>query len=260
MLTWDQAHDLKPDVVISTLVENDLGWAQFAKDVGATFGVQVGNQGADVHWLAARFAMLSSTTPGFTPWMPHVYYHQEFSLSDFAPDPDGARVIPGTVRSFVQCMLSAGRGYDRFQALAQAPWDVKYHGHCEPFDDLWAGNCHTTRAVAERMAEAQVAWHFKEWSDGYGHVIHNWAAIGRPMLVSADYYRDKLAGPLLHEGVTSWDIRRRTDGEIADLVNRLMTDRDFWLKHAHAMAERFEDVVDFDSEADAIRRMIEGVM
>ncbi len=262
MLSWDQAYDLKPDIVVSTLVENDMGWAQFAKDVGATFGVQVGNQGANANWMAAQFAMLSVTTPGFVPWKPHVYYHQEFSLESFAPDPDGLLVEPGTIRSFVQCMHSNTDGYARFQALARTedPWNVGWYGHCEPFDDLWLGNNPTTVAVADRMHEAQVAWHWKEWSDGYGHVIHNWAAIGRPMLVTADYYRDKLAGPLLVEGQGSFDIRRRTDQEVRDLVERLTTDYAFWQEHAHYMAARFQDVVNFDEEAAEIRAMIEGVM
>lgn len=261
MVTWEQAHDLKPDIVISTLVENDLGWAQFARDVGATFGVQVGNQGANANWMAAQFAMLSVTTPGFVPWKPHVYYHQEFSLESFAPDPDGLQVVPGTVRSFVQC-ISCSAGYDRFQALARPedPWTVGWYGHCEPFDDLWLGNNPTTRAVADRMHEAQVGWHWKEWSDGYGHVIHNWAAIGRPLLVTADYYRDKLAGPLLVEGQGSFDIRRRTDQEIRDLVERLTSDYTFWQEQAHAMAARFQAVVNFDEEAAEIRAMIEGVL
>lgn len=261
MVTWEQAMDMPWDIVLSTLVENDMGWAQFARDVGATFGVQVGNQGANANWMAAKFAMLSVTTPGFVPFMPHVYYHQEFSLESFAPDPDGMDVIPGTIRSFVQCM-SCSAGYDRFQALARAEdwWDAGWYGHCEPFDDLWRGNNPTTMQVADRMREAQVGWHWKEWSDGYGHVIHNWAAIGRPLLVTADYYRDKLAGPLLVEGQGSFDIRRRTDQEIRDLVERLTSDYTFWQEQAHAMAARFQAVVNFDEEAAEIRAMIEGVL
>ena len=40
--------------------------------------------------------------------------------------------------------------------------------------------------VAAAMRDSDVAWHTKIWSDGFGHVIHNWFAVGRPVFVQTD--------------------------------------------------------------------------
>lgn len=258
-LTLEQARDLRPDLIISTLAENDTGWATFAREIGAHMGVQVGNQGQQCNWMAAEFALLSTTTPGFTPWMPHVYYHQEFSLADFAAD-GGALALPDRVGTWVQCPTTSP-GYDRFRELAaRTGLEWRWFGHCGEADEYHGGNSPNTPEVAARMHEARVAWHWKEWSDGYGHVIHNLAAIGRPLLVTSAYYADKLAGPLLVEGVTSWDLRHHTNDELVRIISRLVSDDDHWRRVCLDTAQRFREVVSFDEEADAIRGMLEGVL
>lgn len=255
-----EALDLKPDIVISTLAENDIGLAQFAREVGAVFGVQVGNQDQPCAWGAAQFAMLSSSTPGFTPWMPHVYYRQEFSLDSFHPGT--VEAVPGSVGTWVQCATKSP-GYDRFVAIAgltgpEATW--RWYGHCDEPDEYGAGNLPNTPAVAESMRSTRIGWHYKEWSDGYGHVIHNLFAIGRPVLATAGYYQGKLAGPLFQEGVTSFDIRRHSDQELAEIVTRLLRDDDEWARMCAASAARFREVVDFDADAAAIKHMFEQVL
>lgn len=258
-VTLDQARELRPDLIISTLAENDLGWRAFAGEVGAHFGVQIGNQGQGSAWGAAEFALISSTTPGFTPWMPHVYYHQEFDTASLF-DAETDRALPDRVGTWVQCPTTSA-GYDRFRALAaRTGLDWRWYGHCGDADEYHGGNMPSTPEVAARMHEARIAWHWKEWSDGYGHVIHNLAAIGRPLLVTAGYYADKLAGPLLVEGVTSWDIRRHTDDELVRIISRLVSDDDHWRRVCEDMAARFREVVSFDAEADAIRAMLDGVL
>ena len=258
-LTLEQAADLKPDLIISTLAENDLGLAKFAREVGAHFGVQIGNQGQGSAWGAAEFALLSSTTPGFTAWMPHVYYHQEFDTARLF-DAETERALPDRVGTWVQCATTTS-GYDRFRSLAaRTGLDWRWYGHCGEPDEFHGGNMPSTPEVAARMHEARIAWHWKEWSDGYGHVIHNLAAIGRPLLVTSRYYQDKLAGPLLIEGVTSWDIRAHTDDELVRIISRLVSDDDHWRRVCEDTAARFREIVSFDEEAEAIREMLENVL
>ena len=260
MVTMEQARALKPDVIISTLAENDLGWATFAREVGAHFGVQVGNQGAEVQWGAAEFALLSVTTPGFTPWKPHVYYRQEFSLTDFAADGGAGADAEPWVMTRVQCATQTPE-HAMFRELAERTglkWT--WHGHCGEPDEHYGGNAHTTAEVAAEMHRARIAWHAKRWSDGYGHVIHNWAAIGRPMLVTADYYADKLAAPLFVEGKTSFNLEKHSVNELQAIVMRLAVDDDYWRRICQDTAIRFREVVDFDAEAEAIRTMMDKVL
>jgi hypothetical protein len=106
------------------------------------------------------------------------------------------------------------------------------------------------------MKEARIGFHMKSWSDGYGHVIHNWAALGRPLIWVAGYYRDKLAAPLWVEGVNAWDIGSHSEEEIVEIMRRLRDDDDFWLRACEESVFRFREVVSFDEEAAVIGRML----
>lgn len=260
LVTYEQARSQTWDLVLATLAENELGLRQFADDVGAHYGLQMGNQGAESKWGAAEFALLSVTTPGINPWMPHVYYHQEFDLALFHAD-GGALAEPDLVTTHVQCVQGSSE-YPRIRRLVDAVPDMRFRwfGHCGEPDDLAAGNLSTTPDVAAAMHRARIAYHAKRWSDGYGHVIHNWFSIGRPVLGTASYYADKLAGPLFVEGVTSFDLERHSDFELAAIIRMLLGDDERWLRMCEASAARFREVVSFDAEAEAIRTMLENVM
>ena len=259
MLTVDQARAMRPDIVIATLTENEEGLAGFAREIGAKFGIQVGNQGTANRYDLIDFAMFS-TSREFLPWVPHVTYRQEFSLNDFRFEyPPSDRTYVGT---WVQALPSDPGEYDRFLRLAAAMPDLRlrYHGHVGPVDTHWGGNVETTREVAAQMRSARVGLHFKKWSDGYGHVIHNLFAVGKPVVGTASYYADKLAGPLFVDGVTSFDVQTRTHDEVVAIIRRLVDDDDFHQRVSEASAARFREVVDFDAEAVAIRTMLDGVL
>lgn len=261
LVTMEQAAELRPDLVLATLAENELGWRQWADDHGAHYGIQVGNQDAANVWAAAEFGLLSVTTPGFTPWKPHVTYRQEFSLDLFHADGGAGALTTPVVMNRVQCTTQTP-DYQTFRELAAAIPEAhfRWYGHCEPRDELWGGDHHTTAEVATSMHGARVAFHAKRWSDGYGHVIHNWAAIGRPMLVTASYYQDKLAAPLFVEGVTSYDLQSLGRGDLEAITRRLIHDDDHWRRMCEAAAARFREVVSFDQEAEQIRTMLESVL
>jgi hypothetical protein len=260
LVTYEQARSQRWDLVLATLSENEQGLWGFAQEVGAHYGIQVGNQGAQNLWPIAEFGLLSVTTPGFTPWKPHVYYRQEFSLADFHAD-GGALAEPDLVSTRVQCITQTTE-YSRFLAAAAAVPEARFlwYGHCEPRDEHWGGSHETTPAVARSMHQTRIAWHAKRWSDGYGHVIHNWFSIGRPVIATASYYQDKLAAPLFVEGETSFDLERHSDHEVHGILRMLLHDEDRWRRMCAASAARFRAVVDFDAEASAIRSMLENVM
>jgi hypothetical protein len=85
LVTLEQARELRPDIVISTLAHNHEGLARFAAEVGATFGLQIGNvrfgaqDMAEDRWDLADFGLVSGVMP-LTPPKPHVTYHQEFAF------------------------------------------------------------------------------------------------------------------------------------------------------------------------------------
>lgn len=261
MVTMEQARAIGIDVVLATLTENQRGWHRFAREIGAHYGFQAGNQGAANEWGLAEFALLSCTTPEVKPWMPHVYYHQEFDLGHYRFDwPPQERDYIGT---WVQCLTSDSAESSRFRRLAAMTPELRwrYHGHCSnDGDPLYGGNMPRCADVAAKMRAARVGVHLKTWSDGYGHVIHNLFAIGKPVIATAGYYADKLAAPLFVDGVTSFDVQRRTDAETIEIVRRLVGDDDFHRQIGEAAAARFREVVSFDEDARAVRAMLDGVL
>lgn len=257
MVTLEQARSQSWDLVIATLAENEAGLWAFATDRKAHYGIQIGNQGAPNQWGAAEFALCSTTLP-FVPWKPHVFYRQEFSLADFHPQWPTDRDL---VMTRVQC-FTLTEEYPRFQALAAATPELRWrwYGHCGDHDALYGGDAPSTPQVAAQMRAAAIGYQAKRWSDGYGHVVHNLFACGKPVLGTATYYADKLAGPLFVDGVTSFDIETRSNDELVAILRRLASDDDYYRTISDAAVARFREIVDFDAEAEQIRTMLDGVL
>lgn len=259
LVTLEQARAMRPDVVLATLTENEGGWHDFARSVDAKFGIQVGNQGTTNRYDLIDFAMFS-TARDYYPWVPYVTYRQEFSLTDYRFEyPPSERDYVGT---WVQALPEDALEYERFLRIAEGLPElrVRYHGHVGPVDDHWGGNVTTSAELARLMRSAGVALHCKTWSDGYGHVLHNLAAVGKPLVGTATYYADKLGGPLWVEGVTSFDVQTHSLGETIDFIRRLSVDDDLHERMSRAMADRFREIVNFDAEAEAIREMFTRVL
>lgn len=259
------------DIVLTSLPHNYDGYYRLAQETGAKYAIQIGNN-VQTWDPRADFALASSTLPGFGPeWVtktfeyegvPTVMYHQEFRLSDFRyewPQAGPNNVIA----SFVNC-FPEGPSYPAFASFARAvpefDWRVYgAYGTGAP-DEFKAGDIGTTAGVADAMRAARVGWHSKHWSDGFGHVIHNWAAVGRPVIGIPRYYRDKLAGPLFVEGVTSFDLESRDAFELATLLRRLRDDDDYHHRISQDMFVRFTQVVDFDADAEAVYDLLGRVL
>lgn len=267
-LTMEEARDLRPDIVISSLAHNHEGFARFASEVGATFGLQLGNvrfgaiDMAEDRWDLASFGLVSSILPAPIA-VPHVVYHQEFSLSDFRHEP-GVTHDPLRIASFVQCFPENERTYAMFAEAADLSpafdWGVYGAYGSKPLDRFAKGNIDRCTDIGAAMRDQDIAWHGKQWSDGFGHVIHNWFAVGRPVIGYESYYRDQLAGPLWQEGVTSFDITDRTAHEVGNLLSELQREPDRIVSMGDAAAKRFREVVNYDEEEQAIRAMFAAVL
>ena len=258
MVTLDQFRDQRWDLVLTTLGANAAGFARLAREKGAPIGVQIGNQWNDLDMRGIDFVLASATIP--TPAIPHVYYHQEFDLGMFRYEPP---IGFGPVASFLNCFAETTE-YPRFRDFAAASPDLDWrcygaYGTAVP-DEYAAGDIAAVPEIADLMRACSVGYHAKYWSDGFGHVIHNWAALGRPVVGARRYYADKLAGPLWVEGVTSWDIDHHSQAETIDFLRGLRSDPERHGRMCEAMAARFREVVDFDAQAESIRALCEWAM
>ena len=268
LLTLEQARNLRPDIVMASVAHNHEGLHRFAREVGAKFGLHLGNvrfspiDMREDRWDLADFGIVTSVLPEPVT-VPHVVVHQEFDLTDFRHEPPSGDGVY-TVASFVNCFPENVQAYAGFRSVAdlRPEYDWKVYGSygSVPEDEYASGNLQPCSAVGDAMRASDVAWHTKQWSDGFGHVIHDWFAVGRPVIGHEWYYRTQLAGPLWQEGVTSFDITDKTPAQVAAILDRLYHDPDLRLRMGENAARRFREIVNFDEEEQAIRRMFEGVL
>jgi len=272
LITLEEARAFPPDIVMASVAHNHEGLHRFAQEVGAKFGLHLGNvrfspiDMAEDRWDLADFGIVTSILPAPVD-KPHVVVHQEFSLEDFRhepPDPLSVKFTPMRVSSFVNCFPENVNAYAGWKSVAgirpQYDWRVYGAYGSVPEDEYACGNIDKCSAVGDAMRASDIAWHTKQWSDGFGHVIHDWFAVGRPVVGHEWYYKNQLAGPLWQEGVTSFDLTDKSPDEVAGIIDRLYNDPDLRLRMGENAAARFREVVDFDEEEQAIRRMFEAVL
>jgi hypothetical protein len=175
----------------------------------------------------------------------YVEYHQEFDTKLFTPQPmpEGKRIS-----SFVNCFSLDGlfaNDWQLFQDVESlmSEYTFKcYGGQCR--DGVVAGEI----GVAEEMADSLFVWHTKCGGDGYGHIIHNAPACGRPLIVKKEYYNGKMADKLLIDGQTCLTIDGMGIREVMNKIAYYSRPKE-WQLLSDGAAAKFKEVVDFDKEA-----------
>ena len=264
-VTLDQFRQQKWDIVLCSLLHNEPGYHRLAKEVGAKFVIQCGNQDSpDRYDLADAF--MFSTTRRTLPAVPYVFYHQEFNIKDYYyPEKPTEK---DTCCTWVQVLPASSTEYARFETLAKMTPELRWftHGHYNG-TPYWRSNVTTVPELARQMRASRVGVHFKRWSDGFGHVLYALAAVGKPTLVTGGYYLGytddlfpKLAGELMEDGVTCFDVDKHTNEEAAAFIRRLVNDDEFYQKMSTNVYNRFRSVVDFDADAEKVKKLLEGIM
>ena len=119
-----------------------------------------------------------------------------------------------------------------------------------------SGSIAKTQDVAAKMCEADFIWHLKEGGDGYGHVLHNAAAIGRPAILSRRTYKKLRFGKFLEDGKTCIKVDGLSAEELAKEI-RYYSEPSRLEKMSRALHERFCNLVNFDRDEKNIRRFLE---
>ncbi len=206
--------------------------------------IQMGN-----NWNMDNFAgynILASVAPTFTA-ANAMFYHQEFDLRVFHDTP----VQPvRNVYSFLNIIQNSGIGWTDYSELKREMeregWTFRaYGGQCPD------GNMTGAHQLANKMREAAFIFHVKPGGDGFGHIIHNAYAVGRPVITRSSHYRGQLAEQLLIPG-TFIDLDRYGRKEVKKILTQMMYDPDSLQDMGRRAAERFDEVVDYRKEASEI--------
>lgn len=213
---------------------------------------QIGNQwnlepNAPVKNILAS-AKINNVPDGFN----FVSYHQEFDTNIFKPSfPTNNK----NIASFVNCFGLDGlfdKDWQLFQQVEKMmpDWQFKsFGGQCRD------GSANGSVAVAEMMEQSRFIWHTKAGGDGYGHIIHNSAAMARPLITKRNYYIGKLGEDLMIDGVTCIAIDDLGVDEIVNKIN-YYNDNQRYGQLVQNVSDNFRNKVNFDLEAEKIKNFL----
>jgi hypothetical protein len=240
--------------IVATVQDNQAGFARLAAEAGAKYVYQVGNTRQQVDWSLDPLALVSSEVPiegrGVQIHQPFDHattfrYREPFSEV-------GLWSTEARISSFVNLLPRIDEVWpvalDLQARLPEFDW-FEFGIDC---DD---GNLHPVSAIADAMAGSAFGLHLKPSGDGFGHVIFNWAAVGRPLIGRASYYRGQMAERFWQDMSTCIDLDRHSPEESAALIRAVWADRDRHRAMCEAIRAEF-DRIDWDAETEAVRGLL----
>lgn len=244
-ITLDKFKEMDIDIVISSIPAHDETFARLIREhkPKAKHIAQMGNsyQTTDVA------NVMCSTAPYPVPLGKNVvFYHQEFDLNIFKfkyPD------LSNKITSFVNC-LPKPEIFELYK-INLPEFEFKSYGESCP-DGIVTG----LENIANIMSESLFGYLNKPGGDGFGHIIHNWFACGRPLIIAGRDYEDKLAGNLLLDGITCIDTDRHTFNENINLIKEYSKPEKHY-EMCEAVSAQFKKVVNFDEEEQRIRKFLD---
>lgn len=210
--------------------------------------IQMGN-----NWDLDKYpgeAVLASVAPQETT-ANALFYHQEFDLEIFKPS-----LMRSTTKiySFLNVIQATSAWHDYTllkDALEPRGFELRaFGGQCPD------GNMTGPRELADAMRDAALIFHIKPGGDGFGHIIHNAYAVGRPVITRASHYKGQLAEQLLVPG-TFIDADQYSAGELAQEIIKLRDNPMTLEAMGRKAAKVFKQVVDYNKEAEEVRSWLE---
>lgn len=240
LVTPEQFEAQRWDIVIASVGAHQRSFAKLAKSKGARFVHHVGDAKRRIDRIPGRVILASANVRAT------VTHHQEFDLSVFAYSPP---TDPTAVSSLMLRLDSTSGPYKWLSEAEGVKWSAV---RCEAMRG--PGYVAPMSAVADRIRESGWIWHDKRIGDGFGHVLFAAAAMGRPLIGHASYYRGLMGESLWEDGVTCLSLDDRTPDEALAMWRGISPER-----HAEmsaAIRARFDELVDFDADAEAVKRAL----
>lgn len=254
-VTFQQFKEMKVDIVIASIPLHWFVYNQLIKEhkSEAKLVCQMGNMFSEAQEMARNGTiknLMASTIVFPVPASVRaVFYHQEVDQTVFAPTPP---TLSNKITSFVNCLPDPKTYYAYKTALPELDFK-SYGGSCPD------GTKQTTQEIAQEMKESLFGYHVKPGGDGFGHILYDWAFIGRPIITRFSDYTDKLGGELLTDGITAIDIDKRSFPNTVDYIRQSISS-----EHVKQMAinmqERVKQCVDYQKEEKELRSFFDDVM
>lgn len=254
-VSLEEFADLKIDIIMPTLSENQEPWLRLRNNYQPKAKL-IREEGNVCGWSAIHpdyKNLLTSDLPTFkkanTP--NKLLYHQRFDTQRIFAYRDPKHF------DRVTCFMPGLRGSSGLMAFIEkhdfGSMEFVDYGHHSP-----RGFLSPKEKYVEELYRTAFVWHVKPGGDGFGHVIHNGFAVGRPVITNGDDYRDSQVWPLLEDGKTCILIGR--DHKENSEKIKSMSHPDMIKQMSKLASERFRQVVNYDMEANEIKRFLERLV
>jgi hypothetical protein len=194
--------------------------------------------------------ILNATSIIIDPTIHHINYYPEFEL-DLC-----RRNIP-PVDNRISSFLHINRAHYRdmfMEVEKETGWEFKEYG-ADNRDGSIPDRCD---AVTEKMLQSKFIWQVKRGGEGYGFVIHEAFATGRPPIVNySDTYCNQRAGELMRPGINCIDVYGKTPTQIA---KELVIASDTWGSMSEEARRAFDVRVNFEYQGDQMKKFLEDIL
>lgn len=255
-ITLDQFKGMKFDVVLASIPAHIEPFKKLIHEYQpqAKFIFQMGNMFHEIiQNLHTIPNLLSSTIDIPVPSSSHaIFYHQEFDLNIFKPS---GKIPDKQLTSFVNLFPQTNHA-PTFYTLKQLlpEYSFKSYGILTE-DGIISGVDHISSIMQLSMFGAHMKWA----GDGFGHILYNWYASGKPVITSINDYKDKLGGELLTNEETCIDIDGKTPDEVASII-RKYSEEPYYSYMCQQAYKRFVDRVNYDQEEQKIRTWLRSLV
>ena len=249
-ITLDQFKETEFDIILCTLQEHETSFWELWKKYQpqAKYIRLTGNWGEKIDW--SRFSNFIDTTGLYQPPATHnsVVINQEFPLEYFYySEPVNHKRIANFMN-----LLRESPAIQIWERLKGAMPDFDFKMYGAGGDD---GNITGLDKLGQAMRDSAFFFHVKHHGEGFGHVIHNAYAVGRPVITLFEHYRGKLASRFL---INDYSAILIDDYDLSTLTQKIR----FWSepKNHKKMCENARDLfkkyVNFDEDERKIREFI----
>ncbi len=245
---------MKFDIILCTLQEHEYSfrelWQKYQPQ--AKYIRLTGNVGEQVNW--DNFYNYIDTSGLYRPpsSINSIVINQEFPLDHFYyQDPVNHRRISNFMNN-----LRETPALQIWEALKPKLLDFDFKMHGSNGDD---GMIDGLNNLGQAMRESAFIFQIKHHGEGFGHVIHNAYACGRPVITLMEHYRGKLAEKFLRNDYSAIVI---DDYDLDTLVRKIR----YWsipenhLRMCRNAYNIFRETVDFNDDEIRFREFMERLI
>ena len=241
-VTFETFKKMNFDIIISSIPAHDDAYANLLKKYQpqAKHISQMGNM-----WTQTNVQNVMLSVPAETsPEQNVVHYNQEFDLSVFKyTDPI---VKDKIIAAFIHSLPLKDLFINFKHALPQFDFKEYGIGNKDGFLPLITD-------IANTMCKSTFGWMVKP-NDGYGHILHNWLACGRPVITNINDYSHHRN--ILIPGETCIDIGNMKFDDVTKTI-REYSNFETHLAMCRKTIEVFRREVNFGKDAEKIQAFLE---